>query len=103
MAFSHELDAGSLVAIIFCLTMNLVCALIGWRMGRRVAQRVLTDARASWSRTALMSAWAGFQWGAITGAVGGAVCFGIGALYGALCAITVAVPAFILFGLLRRP
>src|SRR5436309_2986397 len=101
LAFSHQLDAGSLVVISFCLTMNLVCALVGWRTGRRAGQRMRAVERASWSRLSLKSMLEGLLWGAITGGAGGAVCFGIGALYGAVCAITVAIPAFVLFALLR--
>ena len=44
----------------------------------------------------------GFAWGAITGAAGGAICFGIGAIFGALYAAPVGTLAFILFTPLHR-
>ena len=86
-----------------CLAMNVVCAVVGRRMGRTVGQPMLADAeRSSWTRTLLLALVAAFVWGAATGAAGGAVFFGIGAIFGVACALAVALPAFVVFTTLHR-
>ncbi|PYS92761.1 MAG: hypothetical protein DMF64_07855 [Acidobacteria bacterium] len=98
----HGLDADSLILIAFCLAMNLLCALVGRRMGQRLGQKTFADAHASWPVLSLKSMWAALLWGLATGAVGGAVCFGFGAIPGALCALAVALPAFLMFAPLHH-
>ena len=98
----HGLDADFFILFAFCLAMNLLCALVGRRMGQRLGQKTFADAHASWPMLGLKSVWAALLWGMVTGAVGGAVCFGFGAIFGALCALNVALPAFLIFAPLHH-
>jgi hypothetical protein len=86
----------------FCLVMNLLCALVGWRMGQSLGRKIFADAHTSWPMLGLKSVWAALLWGLATGAAGGVVCFGFGAIFGVLCALAVALPAFLVFAPLHH-
>jgi hypothetical protein len=86
-----------------CLVMNIVCAVVGHRMGRAVGHPMIAGAeRRSWTRMLLMTLVAAFVWGAATGAAGGAVFFGIGAIFGVVLALAVALPSFVIFTTFHR-
>lgn len=86
-----------------CLAMSIICAVVGHRMGRAVGHPMLAGAeRRSWTRMLLLTLVAAFVWGAATGAAGGAVFFGIGAIFGVIFALAVALPAFVVFTALHR-
>lgn len=88
--------------VLFCVLMNLVCCLVGRRFGA-ILGGWAGDPRA---RTRTGFAFVIFvmavAWSAVTGGLGGAVCFGIGAIFGILCAAPVALMAFPVFAILHR-
>jgi hypothetical protein len=88
--------------IVMCLAMNIVCGLVGWRMGRRMGVWLDNMERLSWHRTILNAIIAGLCWGVVTGGAGGLVYFGLGAIFGFICAVPVGVYAFVLFTTLHR-
>jgi hypothetical protein len=96
------LDADFFILCAFCLVMNLLCMLVGRRMGQSLGRKTLADAHASWPMLCLKAVWAATLWGLATGAAGGAICFGFGAISGALCALAVALPAFLMFAPLHH-
>ncbi len=49
-----------------------------------------------------MAAAFGILWALVTGAAGGAIFFGIGAIFGAVCAIPVGIAAFLIFTPIHR-
>ncbi|HYE66188.1 MAG TPA: hypothetical protein VD966_11425, partial [Pyrinomonadaceae bacterium] len=87
---------------VLCLAMNIVCCLVGRAAGASLGKHTsgLTDA--GWHKSALIYSCLGAAWGAVTGAAGGFIAFGLGALFGAVCAIPVGVAAFLLFAPLHR-
>jgi hypothetical protein len=91
-------------AVFFLLffIMNGVCALVGWHMGRLTGRNVDQIERRGWHRMFFHALLKGTAWGAATGAAGGLIVFGLGAIVGAAIAIPVGIPAFISFTLLHR-
>ncbi len=84
------------------LAMNVVCSIVGRRMGGALGGRLEKPERASWSIMILSALYAGICWGLITGAAGGFLFFGFGAIAGVFCALPVGVLAFTLFTPLHR-
>lgn len=82
--------------------MNVVCCLMGRKMGGVFGGRIDNYERASWHRICVCSAGAGALWGLTTGAVGGVLFFGGGSLFGALVALPVGMLGFALFTPLHR-
>lgn len=88
--------------LLLLLGMNAVCCLVGRKFGR-VLGRSLGDPRAHvWPWYLLLSLLLGLAWAAVTGGAGGALGFGIGAVFGILCALPVAVTTFPVFAVLHR-
>ena len=87
---------------ILLLLMNVTCCFVGRRMGALVS-RWLDKESDSRTWKFLMSLAAGICWGIVTGGAGGLLAFGIGAIFGILCAVPVAMVAFPLFASLHRP
>lgn len=87
---------------ILCLLMNLVCLLVGRKVGAKIGRRMDQIERRSWSWMIVLAAFEGALWAIATGAAGGAVAFGIGAIVGASLAIPVGIAAFVLFTILHR-
>lgn len=85
-----------------CLAMNAVCGLAGRAMGVALSRTLEDMTRWSWNKMLLMLPLIGAAWGAVSGAAGGLVFFGIGALFGLVCAIPVGILAFTLFTPLHR-
>lgn len=98
----YQSDRNFYFLFTFCLVMNLICALVGRRMGQTLGRKIFSDARPSWPMLGLKSLWAALLWGLATGAAGGVVCFGFGAIFGVICALAVALPAFLMFVPLHR-
>jgi hypothetical protein len=88
--------------LILCVLMNLVCGVVGMKMGSALSDSVKTSERSSWHRMLLTVMLLGMAWGAVTGSAGGLLFFGIGALFGAICAIPVGIMAFLAFTILHR-
>ena len=94
---------GHLAFLRLCLAMNFLCAVMGQQMGRVVGRSIIEDTgRRSWARTLLVALPAAVVWGISTGAAGGVLFFGIGAIFGAVCALAVALPCFVAFTTLHR-
>src|ERR1044071_2605057 len=82
--------------------MNVICCLVGrWYGGvlGRWASRPGTLERVGFVPVVICMA---LGWGFVTGALGGALFFGIGAVLGAICALPVALAAFPVFAILHR-
>lgn len=90
-----------LFPLLLC-AMNVVCCLMGWKMGAVFGARIDTYERASWYRMCLRATGAGALWGLTTGSVGGVLFFGIGSLFGALTALPIGMLGFLLFTPLHR-
>ena len=82
--------------------MNAACCVVGRKFGRRLG-RTLGDPRShSWPAYVILSIAVALGWALVTGGLGGAVAFGIGAIVGVACAVPVALAAFPLFAVLHR-
>lgn len=90
---------GWLLLLIF---INVACCVSGAYLGSKLSRMVLTVERDSWGLMLIESVIIGFIWGAGTGALGGVIAAGIGAMFGALLAIPVGALAFGLFMPLHR-
>jgi hypothetical protein len=84
------------------IPMLLVCAALGRVMGRRVGGPISEFERGGRVRFVLFTAAAALGWATVTGASGGAIFFGVGAIFGVFCAIAVALPAFAAFAAFHR-
>ena len=87
---------------IFLSLMNFTCALVGLGMGRLMGRNVEQVERRGWNRMFLHACGKGIAWGATTGAAGGLLAFGVGAIAGAAIAIPVGLVAFASFTLFHR-
>jgi hypothetical protein len=94
-------DKMSWLLVLF-IPMLLVCAFLGRRMGKQVGRGFDESERGSWARTIIDALEGGFIWAVATGAAGGTLAFGVGALVGLCCALPVALVAFALFAPLHR-
>jgi len=87
---------------VICLGMNAVCCLVGRKFGAHLGRR-MGDPRAwHWPLMFFSSLLMATAWGIVTGASGGAVAFGFGAIAGVICAVPVALAAFPAFASLHR-
>ncbi|HEY0006114.1 MAG TPA: hypothetical protein VGB17_15145 [Pyrinomonadaceae bacterium] len=101
--FGYGLKGHSEIGLlIFCLLMNLICALVGLAMGSALSRTAGNLERLSWNRMLLTLPLLGMAWGAMTGGAGGFIFFGFGAVVGAVFAIPVGVAAFLLFTIFHR-
>ncbi|MFL6282376.1 MAG: hypothetical protein ACJ74Q_04340 [Pyrinomonadaceae bacterium] len=98
----RNLGGAALFWLALLFVMNAVCCVVGRKFGRLLG-RLLGDPRAlSWPMFLLVSLLVAGAWGVVTGGAGGAVAFGIGAIFGIVCAVTVALAAFPIFSVLHR-
>lgn len=97
--FGSGLGAG---LFFLCLMMNLVCALVGYLMGRSLSRPAMIAVRSSRSQMVIVLALLGLAWGLTTGIAGGVFFFGVGALAGPVFAIPIGVVSFLVFGALHR-
>lgn len=106
--FSHvfgrglKFDSDQLGLLLLCLFMNFICCLVGRAMGRNLGDRLGNQRERAWAMTLLSAFLLGLVWALITGAAGGAIVIGIGAVFGALFAVPVALVGFPAFMLLHR-
>lgn len=87
---------------LFFLAMSAICCLVGRKMGRVVGRNVGDPRARSLPALLFCAFFLAIAWGVTTGAAGGAVCFLVGALFGVMCAVPVALAAFPVFALLHR-
>lgn len=100
--FGVRMFEGSGFWLALCVVMNVACCLAGRALAGHLGRRVDGFERGSWPVTFAASVPLGFLWGLGTGTIGGAPAFGLGAFFGAACAIPVGVLAFALFIPLHR-
>ncbi len=96
---THHLESGWLFLL---MAMNVTCCLVGGWMGANMGRWLDDKDIASWTGRFFGSLNAGMVWGAVTGAAGGLLFFGIGAVIGVICAMPVGMLAFPVFTLLHR-
>ncbi|MDQ4122680.1 MAG: hypothetical protein M3209_14675 [Acidobacteriota bacterium] len=90
------------VVFVFCLLINLTCAFVGKYIAEAFAHKFVNLERKSWTKMLLWSTFLGFCWAVITGAAGGAIFFGVGAIFGVICAVPVGIAAFPAFAAVHR-
>jgi hypothetical protein len=88
--------------LLFGLPMTFICALMGRFMGRRLAPMMDRAEQRHWCVTICTAIAAGILWACATGAVGGAIVFIIGALFGLACALPFGLSGFLLFAICHR-
>jgi hypothetical protein len=98
----YGLNENTAAVFAFCLLMNLTCAFVGKFIAEAFARHFINIERKSWTKMILLSSLLGFCWAIITGAAGGAIFFGFGAIFGAICAIPVGAAAFPIFAVIHR-
>ncbi|HEV2863262.1 MAG TPA: hypothetical protein VGX48_19770 [Pyrinomonadaceae bacterium] len=102
--FLYSLGGGEkiLYPLLICVSMTAVCGLVGRAFAAHVGRLVGEPHRRSWPFFLFGSLLLALLWGLVTGAAGGAVCFGFGALFGPLFAVPVALAAFPVFATFHR-
>ena len=82
--------------------MTTVCCLVGRAFAGHVGRLIGDPRRRSWPGLIFGSLLLAGLWGLVTGAAGGAVCFGFGALFCPFFALPVALVAFPVFATFHR-
>ena len=105
--FARALERGvktesDFMVLLFCLVMNAVCCHVGRAMGRHLGGKLGDPRDRAWGMTLLTAILFALVWGVVTGAAGGAPVIGIGAIFGVVCALPVALVGFPAFMLLHR-
>jgi hypothetical protein len=85
-----------------CFLMNLICCLLGRQLASSFGKHLESMGRLSWNKHVLTSMLLGLGWGWLTGLAGGALFFGIGAIFGAFIATPIGIFAFTFYGLLHK-
>jgi hypothetical protein len=88
--------------LFFGLVINLTCALVGQVRGAKVARRIERAERGTWAKTLLAALLSGVAWAVVTGGFGGAMFVLIGAVFGVVCALPVALVGFPVFTVCHR-
>ncbi len=86
----------------FAVAMTVLCCVVGRAMGKSLARAAEKIERRAWWQMLFLPALLGALWGLVTGAAGGALFFGIGAIFGAACAVPIGALAFAFFMSLHR-
>ena len=94
--------SGSAGWCLLFLAMNAVCCLVGRKAGAYFGRKVGDPRAWSWPVLFFCSMLMGTAWAIITGAAGGAVGLWVGAIFGVICAVPVALTAFPIFATLHR-
>ncbi len=107
--FGHDVMRRDDVEWLFLLLgMNLICCVVGRAVGGKLVRTEAADevkdfGWRAWLRLLACSLVMALAWGITTGAAGGALFFGLGAVPGAVMAVMVALVAFPAFAALHRP
>jgi hypothetical protein len=88
--------------VLLLMTMNVVCCFVGRKFGRVMGRAVGDPRGRGWLAHIVLSPVIGAAWAVVTGGSGGAVGFGIGAIFGIFCAMPVALACFPVFAVLHR-
>ena len=100
--FMHSRGKAEFMGVALCVGMNVICCLVGrWYGGVLGRWWSKPDVK---ERVPFLPAVIGMAlvWSVVTGAFGGALCYGIGAAFGPIFALPVALVAFPVFGILHR-
>lgn len=100
-SFDSRNDQG-LTLFGFCLVMNLICWGVGRAMGSWAGGKVGDPRGRACYELLPVAAFLGCLWGVVTGAAGGVIVFGIGAVAGAMLAVPVGLAGFLVFAPLHR-
>ena len=101
--FGHEFSVdGSAEMVVFCLVMNVICASVGFGMGKAFGRTVVELEKSSWSKMLALTPLVGAIWAIVTGFSGAMIFFVIGGFFGAMFALPVGILAFPLFAILHR-
>ena len=84
------------------LAMNAICGLTGCYLGSKMSRMVSTAERHCWTLMIIEALSIGFLWALCAGGAGGFLFYGIGAVFGAVCAVPVGAVGFGLFVPLHR-
>jgi len=93
---------GALYWMLLFLAMNAVCCLVGRKFGALLGRRVGDPRAWSWPVYVFSTLVMAAAWAVVTGAAGGAVAFVVGAFFGVICAVPVALLGFPAFAVLHR-
>lgn len=88
--------------VLLILAMNVACCFAGRFFGSKLSLMANGCERRSWTKEIFMALLTGWLWAIGTGAAGGVIFFGLGAIFGALFAIPVGLLAFASFMPLHR-
>ncbi|HEV3468577.1 MAG TPA: hypothetical protein VG148_04600 [Pyrinomonadaceae bacterium] len=91
-----------LAPLAFCVVMNVICCVVGRVMGSWLGGRVGDPRGRTCYELPFVALLGGLIWGVITGASGGVIVFGIGAVAGVMLAVPVALAGFTVFAPLHR-
>lgn len=95
-------ENGAIFWILMLVVMNVVCCFVGRKFGRLLGRSIGNPRAKGWLRYLVLSLFVGLTWAVVTGGAGGAVGFGIGAIFGMIFAAPVAVTTFPVFALFHR-
>lgn len=84
------------------LFMNVICAVVGWKMAQCMGNSAVLLERSSWSKMLVTIPLVALLWAATTGFAGGVIMFFFGGFAGAALAMMVAVPSFLAFSIIHR-
>jgi hypothetical protein len=87
---------------LFCVGMNAICCSVGRWFGAHLGRWAGDPRKRSRTRFAFVVFVMALTWSVVTGASGGVLVFGIGAIFGVFCAAPVAFAAFPAFAILHR-
>ena len=90
------------LALVVCLGMTVICCVVGRAMGRHLGGKLGDTREGAWWTVLLTALLFAFVWALVTGALGGVIVVGIGAIFGAFFAMPVAAVGFPAFMLLHR-
>lgn len=89
-------------ALALCVVMNVICCAVGRAVGGWLGRRLGDPRGRGWPESLFLALLCGVIWGVLTGAAGGVIVFGIGAVAGVMLAVPVALAGFALFAPLHR-
>jgi hypothetical protein len=97
-----RIEEEAFIILLLLFAMNLVCALAGYGMGSVLGKSAFELERSSWTKMLLTIPFLALAWGIVTGAAGGLVFFGFGALVAPFFAVPTALVAFPAFAFFHR-
>ena len=84
------------------LAMNLLSGYAGRGVAKGMSRTLVECESGAWTLLLVLLPLMGLSWGMVTGAFGGLLLFGVGAIAGAAIAMPIGATAFLCFGILHR-